>query len=133
MKTDRLMLAMTFMSVVLFGTTLYAQQEVNPTWYNPWPEPARVTAHSSPVAIHQSHSKNIAALPELQVAKLRAKRVASRQTQSTTADGQNVAIARTQHSDTRNASSALIIPPDPHMFHRVALRDDWDTSRDDGR
>lgn len=38
MKTDRLLLVVTFMSLFLFGTSLYGQQEVDPTWYNPWPE-----------------------------------------------------------------------------------------------
>ena len=36
MKTNRLLLVMTFMSAILFGTNLYAQQEVDPTWYDPW-------------------------------------------------------------------------------------------------
>lgn len=37
MKTNRLLMAMTFMSVFLFSASLFAQQEVDPTWYDPWP------------------------------------------------------------------------------------------------
>ena len=53
MKTNRLLLVMTFMSAILIGTNLYAQQEVDPTWYDPWGGPCgkqrditpRTTAH----------------------------------------------------------------------------------------
>lgn len=49
MKTNRLLMAITFTSVVMLGTTLYAQQDVDPTWYNPWDAPAKVTAQSQPL------------------------------------------------------------------------------------
>lgn len=49
MKTNRLLMAITFTSVVMLGTSLYAQQDVDPTWYNPWDAPARVTAQSQPL------------------------------------------------------------------------------------
>ena len=49
MKTNRLLMAITFTSVVMLGTSLYAQQDVDPTWYNPWEAPAKVTAQSQPL------------------------------------------------------------------------------------
>jgi hypothetical protein len=49
MKTNRLLMALTFTSVVMLGTSLYAQQDVDPTWYNPWDAPAKVTAQSNPL------------------------------------------------------------------------------------
>jgi hypothetical protein len=49
MKTNRLLMAITFTSVVILGTSLYAQQEVDPTWYNPWDAPAKVNAQSQPL------------------------------------------------------------------------------------
>ena len=48
MKTNRLLMALTFASVVMLGTSAYAQQDVDPTWYNPWDAPAKVTAQSQP-------------------------------------------------------------------------------------
>ena|ERR1700675_764922 len=49
MKTNRLLMAITFTSVVMLGTSLYAQQDVDPTWYNPWEGPAKATAQSQPL------------------------------------------------------------------------------------
>ena len=49
MKTNRVLMALTFTSVVMLGTSLYAQQDVDPTWYNPWDAPAKVTAQSHPL------------------------------------------------------------------------------------
>ena len=48
MKTNRLLMAITFTSVVMLGTSAYAQQDVDPPWYNPWDAPAKVTAQSQP-------------------------------------------------------------------------------------
>jgi hypothetical protein len=81
MRTNRLLLVMTFMSVFLFGTSLYGQQEIDPTWYNPWPVPNEVTAHPSrpQVAKHKNQPKIVAGLVERQPGKLRAKRLVSRQ------------------------------------------------------
>jgi len=49
MKTNRLLMAITFTSVVMLGTSLYAQQDVDPTWYNPWYAPAKAAAQSQPL------------------------------------------------------------------------------------
>ena len=49
MKTNRLLMAIPFTSVVMLGTSLYAQQDVDPTWYNPWEGPAKATAQSQPL------------------------------------------------------------------------------------
>lgn len=49
MKTNRLLMAITFTSVVMLGTSLYAQQDLDPTWYNTWDAPAKVSAQSQPL------------------------------------------------------------------------------------
>lgn len=87
MKTNRLLLVMTFMSVLLFGTSLFAQQEVDPSWYNPWHAQNNVTAQRPRVAKHKNQSRNLAktaaSSPERHAGKLRAKRVVvSRRAQS---------------------------------------------------
>lgn len=73
MKTNRLLLVMTFMSAILFGTNLYAQQEVDPTWYDPWGGPAanNVTSHPAHqhIAGHKNQPKMVSASPEPQIAK----------------------------------------------------------------
>lgn len=52
MKTNGL--PMTLAGLMLFTASLYAQQEVSPSWYDPWQAPDKVTAHvsQSPVAKH---------------------------------------------------------------------------------
>jgi hypothetical protein len=88
MKTNRLLLVITFMSMFLFGASLYGQQEVDPTWYNPWPASSQATAPSSQaqVAKHKnqakSQAKNVSGARTRQTGMLRAKRLVSRRTQS---------------------------------------------------
>jgi hypothetical protein len=79
---------------LLFGvmvTTLlpaYGQQEVNPTWFDPWPGPSAAVAHSSPrspqpraaIRRHQRTVKSVSAAPG--AGKLRAKRATTRPSQS---------------------------------------------------
>ena len=72
---------------MLFGvmvTTLllpaYGQQEVDPTWYNPWAVPNTVVVHSSQprVAVHQ-HQGKVKSVSSAQVAgKVRGKRPTTR-------------------------------------------------------
>lgn len=45
---NRLLVAMTFTGMMLMGTSLYAQQDTDPSWYNPWDGPANTTAKSQP-------------------------------------------------------------------------------------
>jgi hypothetical protein len=75
MKTNHLLLAMTFASMFLFATSLYAQQEVDPTWYDPWGAPSTVTSHpvAPPhVAKNENHPKIDSGLTQLRSEKLRA-------------------------------------------------------------
>lgn len=68
MKTNRLQLAMTFMVAFLFSTSLYGQQEVDPTWYNPWAADHQATAQTAkrPAVKHKSQPKNISGSPKRQ-------------------------------------------------------------------
>lgn len=91
MKTNRLLMAMTFMSVLLFGPSLFAQQEVDPTWYNPWAAPNKVSAPATqppaaqpPAAPSKHQAKMVSGLPKGNSAKVRAKRSVSRRTLSQT-------------------------------------------------
>jgi hypothetical protein len=74
MKTNHLLLAMTFASVLLLGTNLYAQQEVDPTWYDPWGAPSHVTSPSTPphVAKSENDPSMVSALTKPRFEKLRA-------------------------------------------------------------
>lgn len=77
---------------MLFGVTLttllpaYGQQEVNPTWFDPWPGPSAV--HSSPNsaqprAAMRRHQRTVRSVSSARVAgKVRAKRVTTRPSQS---------------------------------------------------
>jgi hypothetical protein len=87
MKTNRLLLLVTFTGVLMFGTSLYGQQEVDPSWYNPWQAPNNATAQQHQVAKHKNQSRNQAKIAatsaEQHAGKLRLKRVVvSRRTQS---------------------------------------------------
>lgn len=48
---NRLLLAMTFTGMMLMGTSLFAQQDTDPSWYNPWDGPAKATATPQPAPI----------------------------------------------------------------------------------
>src|SRR5690349_10463367 len=48
---NRLLLAMTFTGMMLMGTSLFAQQDTDPSWYNPWDGPAKATATPHPASI----------------------------------------------------------------------------------
>jgi hypothetical protein len=86
MKTNRLLMAMTFMGILLFGPSLFAQQEVDPTWYDPWAAPNKVSASvTQPPAAQSKHQpKMVSGLPKGNSAKVRAKRSVSRRTLSQT-------------------------------------------------
>jgi uncharacterized membrane protein len=59
----------------------YSQQEVNPTWYNPWPEPARESASSSSprAAKHKLPENASSDMSQKRTGKLRPKRSVTRQ------------------------------------------------------
>jgi hypothetical protein len=61
MKTNRLLMAITFTNVVMLGSCLYAQQDVDPTWYNPWDAPAKVAAQSQPLQFTKYSNQFMAA------------------------------------------------------------------------
>jgi hypothetical protein len=75
MKHNHLLLAMTFVGVLLVGPSLFAQQEVDPTWYDPWGGPTQVASHpvAAPhVAKAENHPKVDTSLTKLRSEKLRA-------------------------------------------------------------
>lgn len=59
----------------------YSQQEVDPSWYNPWPEPAKEIAPSSSprAAKHTIPAKASSDLSQKRTGKLRPKRTVTRQ------------------------------------------------------
>jgi hypothetical protein len=72
MKTKRLLLGMAFMGLFLFGANLFAQQETDPSWYDPWTEPAKTTSQP-PAPLTASYKGNSEAAPaasKLRTAKL---------------------------------------------------------------
>ena len=126
MKTNRLLPVMTFMSAILFGTNLYAQQEVDPTWYDPWGGPAanNVTSHPAQqhIAGHKNQPKMVSASPEPQIAK----RFVSGASQSQFAAGPEVTAVQALQSLTRNVPSIFIIEPDTLMVYPISLDAEWD-------
>jgi len=73
--------------VVLWGAIamsmtlpVYGQQEVDPTWYNPWPTPTAAAAQNVQTGkAHAGREKSKAVNAPRRVAKASGKRVASRQ------------------------------------------------------
>jgi hypothetical protein len=65
MKTERILLGMTFASIFLFTTASYGQQEVNPDWYNPWPDQAASQAKPSASPVSRTQAKPAPVLPQL--------------------------------------------------------------------
>jgi hypothetical protein len=82
MKTNGLLMALTLAGLMLFSASLYAQQEVSPSWYDPWQAPDKVTAHvsQSPVAKHTDQPTMVSAELEGHRGEVRARRIASRRT-----------------------------------------------------
>ena len=78
------------MMAVLFGAMItttvpaFAQQDVDPTWYNPWSPTTTATATQSakPKAAIRQHQSAVRTASSKPVAKLRVKRTATRPTQS---------------------------------------------------
>ena len=60
---------------MIFGAivTAFAQQEVDPTWFDPWAPPAStVVAQAKPKAAHKNHAKSVPASTQ-KTARVRAK------------------------------------------------------------
>jgi hypothetical protein len=106
MRTNRLLLVMSFAGVVLAGTSLYAQQDADPTWYDPCPEPAKVITPSQ-VAQHVNQPKTVAGF-ERQPGEQRAKRLASQQAGSRIAGDHRTTISSQQQSPAANAPSSSL-------------------------
>ena len=74
------------MMAVLFGAMItttvpaFAQQDVDPTWFNPWSSTTTAESAKPKAAIHKQSAVRTAS--KKQVAKLRVKRTATRPTQS---------------------------------------------------
>jgi hypothetical protein len=113
MKTNRLLVVMTFMSVLFLGTSLYAQQESDPTWYDPWPAADKVNAHISqpqaaiiPSQAHsQTQAKMVSSLREAPAAKVRSERSVSRRTSRGSSSTRAVSLVGTGSSSEISASS----------------------------
>jgi hypothetical protein len=79
-STPRKHLALIAMSfAMMFGTFLlpaYGQQEVDPTWYNPWAPPAAAAAQTAqpPAAKSQHHQAKVKSVSTTQTAKVRTKK-----------------------------------------------------------
>ena len=54
-----LALMATLFGAMVTALPAFGQQEVDPTWYNPWAAPSTVVVHSSPsrVAVHRHQGK----------------------------------------------------------------------------
>lgn len=93
MKTNRLPLLMTFASVFLVGTSLYAQQEVDRSWY-PCPGPESDNVATPPQAAKAvNQTKTVSGLPEQQPGEHRATRLVSRQAGSRIASDHGITIS----------------------------------------
>lgn len=85
MKPSRLLalVAIIFGAMVMTSPIpAYGQQEMDPTWYNPWaaPNPAAARTSAPPAAVHQYHASVRHASARSK--RLQAKRIATRRTPS---------------------------------------------------
>jgi len=62
-----------------FSLSAFGQQEVDPTWYNPWPGSSTAVAQSAPQAAVQHHAKAKSVPKPKRVAKVNGKRSSKRQ------------------------------------------------------
>jgi hypothetical protein len=63
----------------------FGQQEVDPTWYNPWPGPNTAVAQSAPQAAVQQHAKIKSVTASKRIAKSSGKRSSTRSSTRTKA------------------------------------------------
>ena len=73
------------MMATLFGAMLtaflvpaYGQQEVDPTWYNPWVPPAAVVQSAPQPSVHHRHPRAVKPLSSQTAAKFRGKQSVAR-------------------------------------------------------
>ncbi len=109
MKTNRLLLGMSFACVFLIGTSLYGQQEIDPTWYSsPDPGPSKMTAPPQ-IAKHVNHPKTVAALSERQTGEPHAKRLVSQEAGSRVAGGDRITVSPEPRLSTRNVRPPMML------------------------
>jgi hypothetical protein len=121
MKINRLLLATTFTSLFLFGTTLFAQQDVNPSWYDPFPEAANATAPSHAVK-PANQPKSVSGLAGSQLGQSHAKRV-SQQSGAEIANGQKATMSQKSQLLSKDAVSTSKSGIDQHKVGQVSLGD----------
>ncbi|HZW95927.1 MAG TPA: hypothetical protein VFF64_23475 [Candidatus Eremiobacteraceae bacterium] len=108
MKTNRLLLGMSFACVFLIGPSLYGQQDVDPTWYPcPDPGPSKVTTPAQ-VAKHVNHPKTVSALPERQTGEPHAKRLVRQEAGSRIAGGDRITVSPEPRLSTRNVRPPMM-------------------------
>ena len=105
MRTNRLLLAMTFTALFMFGTSLYGQQDVDPTWYNPFPDAARTDVPSQ-TAKQANRKQAVAALPDRQLTKLSAKHNTGLQGAARTAEAHATSVSRSPRSNGLTSAAA---------------------------
>ncbi len=91
MKSNRSLLVLAFLSVLMFGTSLYAQQDVDPTWHNPWSAPTKAATPSKPQAAKPKMDSRVA---RRRVSKTDAKQMAARQTRTQIAQATLPAVTK---------------------------------------
>jgi hypothetical protein len=64
--------------ITTFSLSAFGQQEVDPTWYNPWPGSNTAVAQSAPQAAVQQHAKIKSVAAPKRVAKSSGKRSSTR-------------------------------------------------------
>ncbi len=64
--------------ITTFSLSAFGQQEVDPTWYNPWPGSSAAVAQSAPQAAVQQHAKVKSVSTSKRIAKANGKRSSTR-------------------------------------------------------
>lgn len=100
---NRLLVAITFTGMMLMGTSLFAQQDTDPSWYNPWDGPAATTAKSQPApAAAKTSSLTVASMaPKIEPQKTGTPMSHKLRSRSTAASGPAVTPSKDMTADTR--------------------------------
>lgn len=122
MKTNHLLLGMSFASIFLIGTSLYGQQDVDPTWYpSPDPGPSKVTTPPQ-VAKHVNRPKTVSASPERQPGDPHTKRLVSQEAGSRIAGGHRITVSPEPQLSTWNVRAPMM-PLDEQTVYTVSPLD----------
>jgi hypothetical protein len=114
MKTNRLLLVMSFATVVLAGTSLCAQQDMDPTYYDPCPQPASVTT-TAQVSQHVNQTKTLASLNGMQPGEHHAKRLTSQKAGSGIASDHRSATSAQKRLAAKKVTTSSLKRPDEMM------------------